>query len=446
MIRQPTRLRRHLVATSLVALITASPMANTALAASTAPQIIDSQDPALKLGTVSFPGGKTLDLTVGIGSSLFHVKSDPKTIFWSLTDRGANIDCGDAEKTTGLTTQQICNGDDKGKIFPRPDFTPSISQIELQKDGSFKVLETIKLADAAGKPITGLSNPLKAAKTEAAYDSTGKQLPFDPNGLDSEGLVRLKDHSFWIGEEYGPSLVHVAADGKIITRLVPSGVDKDLAAASYPVMAALPAILSKRQLNRGIEGIALSPDEKFLYAIVQNPLANPDTAAYKKAIATRLLKIDLAQQKVIGEYVYTLDGYKTFPDDKDAKQESDVRISEMMATGTDKLVVLERIANTTKLNYIEIGAATNILGTAWDEAATSPSLEQLKADGFADAKVTPVKKKLWLNSSDHPGMPAKLEGMAMVGGHDLYLINDDDFGITGDHTRMVHLIVNPPKF
>jgi hypothetical protein len=43
-------------------------------------------------------------------------------------------------------------------------------------------------------------------------------------------------------------------------------------------------------------------------------------------------------------------------------------------------------------------------------------------------------------------MPAKLEGMAMVGGHDLYLINDDDFGITGDHTRMVHLIVNPPKF
>ncbi|HEX9448483.1 MAG TPA: esterase-like activity of phytase family protein [Dongiaceae bacterium] len=446
MLAQQSRPSRRLGASSLAALTAFSLLIATAFAASNTPQIIDSRDPALKLGTVNFPGGKTLNLTVGIGSSLFHAKADPKNIFWSLTDRGANIDCGDAEKITGLTTQQICAGDDKGKIFPRPDFTPSISEIELQKDGNFKILQTIKLVDAAGKPITGLSNPLKAAKTEAAYDSAGKQLPFDPNGLDSEGLVRLRDKSFWIGEEYGPSLVHVAADGKIIERLVPSGIDKDLAAATYPVKAALPAILAKRQLNRGIEGIALSPDEKFLYAIVQNPLANPDAAAYKKAIATRLLKVDLTQQKVVGEYVYTLDDYKTFPDDKDAKQESDVRISEMMATDTDQLVVLERIANTTKLNYIEIGKATNILGTAWDDVATTPSLEQLNHDGLTEAKVVPVKKKLWQISSDHPGLPAKLEGMAMVGSNDLYLINDDDFGITGDHTRMVHLTVNPPKF
>ncbi|HVJ40937.1 MAG TPA: esterase-like activity of phytase family protein [Dongiaceae bacterium] len=443
----PSRSRRRFFSRLAVLLASASFVAGTALAASGAVQIIDSQDPALKLGTVSFPDGKTVNLTVGIGSSLYHAKADPKNVFWSITDRGANIDCGaDVAEITGLSAQQICMGDDKGKLFPFPAFTPSISKIAIEKDGTFKILQTIKLADAAGKPITGLSNPLKAAKTEKAYGIDGKQIAFDPNGLDTEGLVRLQDKSFWVGEEYAPSLVHIAADGRILERLVPTGIDQDLAGATYPVKAALPAILAKRQLNRGIEGIALSPDEKYLYAIVQNPLANPDAAAYKQAIATRLIKIDRAREKVIGEYVYTLDDYKTFPDDKDAKQESDVRISELMAVGSDRLVVLERIANTTKLNFIEIGKATNILATAWDDAATSPSLEQLDHDGLAKAKIAPVKKKLWQISSDHPGMPGKLEGMALVGSHDLYLINDDDFGISGDHTRMVHMTVSPPKF
>jgi len=441
------RPRRRLLSRLAVLLASTTFISGAAFAASNSVQIIDSQDPALKLGTVSFPGGKTVNLTVGIGSSLYHAKGDPKNLFWSITDRGANIDCGDdVQQVTGLSAQQICMGDDKGKVFPVPDFSPSIARIEIEKDGTFKVLQMIKLADTSGKPITGLSNPLKAAKTEKAYGADGKQLSFDPNGLDTEGLVQLKDKSFWIGEEYGPSLVHVAANGRIIERLVPTGIDQDLAGATYPIKAALPAIIAKRQLNRGIEGIAVSPDEKYLYAIVQNPLANPDAAAYKKAIATRILKVDRAAGKVIGEYVYTLDDYKTFPDDKDAKQESDVRISELMAVGTDKLVVLERIANTTKLNYIEIGKATNILGTAWDDKATSPSLEQLDRDGLAQAKVTPVKKKLWLISSDYQGLPGKLEGMTLVGNHDLYLINDDDFGIEGDHTRMVHLTVNPPKF
>ncbi|CAN0492962.1 unnamed protein product, partial [Phaeothamnion confervicola] len=193
----------------------------------------------------------------------------------------------------GLTTEQICGGDAKAKLFPRPDFAPSIVKLKLNEDGTFATTEWIQLKDSSGKAITGLSNPLKAAKTEAAYDINGKMMAYDPSGLDTEGLVRLKDGSFWVGEEYGPSLVHIAADGKIIERLVPAGVDADLMGAGYKVTGSLPAILAMRQLNRGIEGIAISPDERFLYAIVQNPLANPDADAFKNAAATRILKLDL---------------------------------------------------------------------------------------------------------------------------------------------------------
>jgi hypothetical protein len=257
--------------------------------------------------------------------------------------------------------------------------------------------------------------------------------------------VRLKDGTFWIGEEYGPSLVHVAADGKIIERLVPQGLEGDLSGATYTVTGALPAILMKRQLNRGIEGIAVAPDESALYAIVQNPLANPDADAYKKASATRILKLDLKSRQVVGEYVYTLDPAESFKNDKSDKQ-SDVRISELTAVGVDQLIVLERIAKTTKLHAIDLSAATNILGTDWDKVETSPSLEQIAAADLAAKGITPVSKRLWLDSSTYPELPEKVEGVAIVDGKELVLINDDDFGIEGAKTRIVRLTMPSAAF
>jgi hypothetical protein len=201
----------------------------------------------------------------------------------------------------------------------------------------------------------------------------------------------------------------------------------------------------KRQLNRGIEGLAIAPDESALYTIVQSPLANPDADAYKKASATRILKLDLKSQQVVGEYVYTLDPAESFKNDKSDKQ-SDVRISELTAVGVDQLIVLERIAKTTKLHAIDLSAATNILGTDWDKAETSPSLEQIAAADLAGKGITPVTKKLWLDSSTYPELPEKVEGVAIVDGKELVLINDDDFGIEGAKTRIVRLTMPSAAF
>ncbi len=406
----------------------------------------ESADVKLKLGKVEFPSGKVLDLSVGIGSALFHAPGDPANEFYALTDRGPNIDCSASEEITGMPVAEACGGDEKAKLFPRPDFAPAIVKLKLNEDGTFATTEWIELKDSSGKTITGISNPLKGAKTEAAYDKDGKPLPLDPNGLDTEGLVRLKDGTFWVGEEYGPSLVHIAADGKIIERLVPTGLERDLSGAGYKVTGALPAILLKRQLNRGIEGIALAPDETSLYTIVQNPLANPDADAYKKAVATRILKLDLVTQSVVGEYVYVLDPFDTFKNDAKADKQSDVRISELTAVGADRLIVLERIAKTTKLHAIDLAGATNILGTDWDKVETAPSLEQLAAAELSGRGITPVSKKLWLDSSDYAELPSKIEGVAVIDGTRLVLINDDDFGIDGAKTRIVRLTMPNPAF
>ncbi len=345
---------------------------------------------------------------------------DPENVFYSVTDRGPNID----------------RDESTAKTFPQPDFAPSIQRIELGSDGKFHVVLMIHICDAVGRPITGFPNPLKNARTELAFDKFGVRLPLDPNGLDTEGLVRLSDGTFWLADEYGPSLVHVASDGRIIERLVLFGIEVDLANASYRIRAALPAILARRHLNRGFEGIAVSPDERFLYAMMQNPLANPDVAAYKRAKATRLFKIEAATGKPVGEYVYELEPHQAFTDDSDANKQSDVRISELSAFGADKLVVLERVTHTTKLYAVNLSSGSNILGTKWDDISTMPSLEQVS---LVSIGIKPLTKVKWLDSTERDDIPSKIEGVAIIPPDTLVIINDNDFGIEGARTKILRL-------
>lgn len=393
-----------------------------------------ADDPILKLGRVAYPGGKTLDLSVGIGSAAFRRAGDPAGIVYTLSDRGPNFTCDDVPAMTGLSAESLCKGV-KGRLYPVPAYTPSIYGLRLKADGTFAAFDVIALKDKDGIPIDGLLNPLTVAKTEAPLDGFGNALPYSANAIDAEGLVRLADGSWWIGEENGPSIVHVAADGRIQERIVPAGSEKDFAAANYKVTGGLPAILAKRQTNRGIESMAMSPDEAFLYFMVQNPLANPDAKAYAQARNTRLFKYDRRARRVVGEYVYELDDPQSFRLDPSKKQ-SDPRISEVMALGTDRLLVLERTEKTTKLHEVTLTGATNILGGKWDDVATAPSLEQT---AVAAAGIAPVAKTLRFDSADHPEVPAKLEGLALLPGGALFMINDDDFGITGEKTRVVIL-------
>lgn len=380
----------------------------------------------IPLETVTFPNGKVMPLSVGIGSAAAHGPGEPANVVYFLTDRGPNIDC---EDDTNLIGMDLCP---KGKIFPTPQFTPAIYAMELDFEaGKAAVQAVTALKDSAGTAISGLPNPL--ASTELAFSSSGKPLPLDPNGLDSEGLVKMPDGTFWVAEEYAPSLVHLAADGRILERLVPQGVAKQLAGTTYPVREVFPAVVAKRKLNRGFESVAASPDGKALYVMLQSPLANPDNDAYKKSRNVRIFKLDAATKAILGEYVYVMDTPETFKKDneKKARTQDDVRISEMVAYDHDKLIVLERISKTTKLYAINLQGASNIKGQ-WD--SEKPSLE-LVSD-LAKAGITPVTKKLVWNTDEASGYPSKIEGVALVAPGTLVVVNDNDFGIEGDATTI----------
>ena len=311
-----------------------------------------SDDTLLRIGPFTFEGGKTLNLTVGIGSGAWRGPKDPANVIWTVGDRGPNIACSEMKQIAGIDFAP-CKGVRNGRVYPTPSYAPSIYRVMLLDNGTFRVTDVITLKDRDGNPLSGMLNPLKTAATENAMDGTGKPLPRELNGFDAEGIVRLADGSFWIGDENGPSIAHFSADGRMIARHVPQGTEGEFAGARYDVKGTLPAILAKRAINRGIESMAVSPDENFLYFIMQNALANPDVKTYQAAKNIRLFKIERASMKVVGEYVYTLDDPMSFRRDP-SKRQNDPRISELMAIGLDRLVVLERTELTTKLYEVQL--------------------------------------------------------------------------------------------
>ncbi len=398
--------------------------------------VLTSKDPRLVWKSVTLPGGKQTTYTHGIGSGAFRHRSDPTDVVWTVGDRGPNMTCAEAGKLIGAEIAAACKAHTRGRVYPTPEYVPTIYKLQLDRaSGSFNVLDAISVKTKSGKPISGLLNPQTKATKDTGMDLAGKLLPDNADNLDLEALVRLSDGSFWVGEEMGPSIAHLSADGRILKRLVPADAVADYRSSEAEIVGSLPAVLSKRQGNRGIESIAISPDEQFLYFIMQNPLANPDAKTYTAARNTRLFKLERTTGKLLGEYVYQLDDPQSFALDP-SKRQSDPRISELTALGTDRLLVLERTEGTTKLHEVELAGATNILGSKWDDATTSPSLEQ--ENDATKIGITPLKKTLRFDQArDFKAAPGKIEGVAFLGDGTMMLINDNDFGIRGDETKIL---------
>ncbi|MQY37252.1 hypothetical protein SRB17_52560 [Streptomyces sp. RB17] len=341
----------------------------------------------------------------GIGSDIYP--AGRKGEYWTVTDRGPN--------------GQIKVDGKKRRTFPVPGFDPAIVKIRVCGD-TVQVVDAIPLTTSSGKAVTGL--PDQQSRDEAPYTYDAKTpLSYDPNGLDTEGIVRAADGTFWLVDEYGPSLVHVSAHGKVLTRYVPKGLG--LKGADYPVVEALPSIFLHRKINRGFEGLAQLPDGDLVMAL-QSPLSLPDADAGDASRTTRLLRFSPREKAVTAEYAYGFDPVNVV--DPSENDTSELKISSVVAVGGDRLLVEERTDKAARLQLVQLGRRSSILGGPWDDDATSPSLEQL--DDPAAAGVPVLAKRLVVDLNKVDGVQQKIEGIARVDHDTLALINDNDFGMT----------------
>ena len=141
---------------------------------------------------------------------------------------------------------------------------------------------------------------------------------------------------------------------------MPQGLQ--LPGADYPVVEALPAVYGKRKINRGFEGLAVSPDEKTLFVVLQSPLLNPDTATGNPSRMSRILAFDVATEKPTAEYVYRFDAVGDF-DLTANRSATEMKLSAVVALSADSLLILERTDWVAKIYRADLSQATNILGT-----------------------------------------------------------------------------------
>jgi hypothetical protein len=380
------------------------------------------------LGTIECPK-RPMELIASFGSGLTRRRSDPPGIVWGVGDRGPNLKVKLARKRYGLEHLSGFEGAEGAKVMPRPDIGPAIAELRVLED-KVELVRTIRLANEDGSPLSGIPTPLgEHAKCEPALSLEGEPLRPDPRGADTEGIAALADGSFFVGDEYGPALLKIKADGRVQSRWAPG---------------LLPTIAGKRQLNRGFEAISLSPDEKWLYLAFQSPLAHPDTQAHEQACHVRIWKLDAGTGEVAAQFLYPLDPPESFRRDhgKGKFERSDIKVSEIIAETEDRLLVLERGSETTKIYRISVDPSL-ATGPEQLDIATRPTIEEISGTG---GELPEVGKQLLLSTDEHPEVGTDLEGMAILSPTQLLLVSDNDFGVEGAITGFWRVTFEEPVF
>jgi hypothetical protein len=364
---------------------------------------------------------------------------------WAVGDRGPNLKVKTAVELYGLDDLASLAGKSDAKLMPRPDIGPELAQLRVSGD-RVELVRTLRIAGPDGVPVSGLPVPGGAhLVAEPAFDLGGAPLPPDPGGMDTEGVAALRDGGFWVSDEFGPSLARLDSEGRAVVRLIPQGTGLDAyKAAPYKVEARLPGIAARRQINRGFEAVAVSEDESRLYVAFQSPLAHPDEEAHEKARHVRFLCLNATDAAVIGQYLYPLDAPESFRRDREKGKfgRSDIKVSEVAALSGERLLVLERGSETTKI-YLVRAEESKALRPEHLRVETRPSVEEMS--GFDEAFDLPVLGKTLLFSSDEaPEVAADLEGMAILSPTELLLVSDNDFGVEGAETSFWRLTFAKP--
>lgn len=259
------------------------------------------------------------------------------------------------------------------------------------------------------------------------FDASKNSLNANNARLDPEGIRLSNDgQSVFVTDEYGPYVYQFdRSSGKrlrsfklpemfAVTQLSPMG-DTEIAGNT-----------SGRVANKGMEGLAITPDGRYLVGAMQSPLIQDGGT---NAQYVRLVKIDI-YSGAIQQYAYELTNIGT------AAKPKYGTISEILAINNNDFLVDERDgkglgdnsdAAFKKLFRISLSGATEVsaltgsaslAGKAVTKALFLDVVSTLNAYGFAAQDI-----------------PAKLEGMAfgqdvVVSGskrHTLYVTNDNDF-------------------
>jgi hypothetical protein len=375
--------------------------------------------------TGTLENGVQANLLGGLGSGLAYVSGDR---FLAIPDRGPNavpfnsaIDDTASYINRFHTISMNLQANTTGTGLPFT-ITPTLDKTTLLSSPT-------PLVYGSGTGI-GVGSGAPSANYVGQYFFTGRSDNFDPNQssgnaadarLDPEGIRISGDGlSVFISDEYGPFVYQFNRfkGTRIRSFALPSKYFvSNLSPQGAVEISGNP---SGRTANKGMEGLAITPDGKTLVGIVQAALLQDANQGGAAANLLRIVTIDI-NSGATHEYAYGLT--------------TGSGVSEMVALNNHELLVDERdgkgLGDNSKAKFkqifkIDLSGATDVsnmdgLNAAAHEVPKSLFLDVVSAltnSGFTTSTV-----------------PAKIEGLAFgpdvtLGGvtlHTLWLANDNDF-------------------
>ena len=230
-------MRRLLALAAAAAVLLAAPSAAPAAAATGRPTLTGFASlPALTFVPGSEPAGGQLS-TVPVNGIAAPWADQPVQGFSGVLKAGNGV--FEALSDNGFGTKANSN-----------DFLLRIHRIAPDfRTGAVDVLGGITLTDPAGHVPFPLTRPDRVL--------TGAD-------FDVESIVRDTDGSYWIGDEFGPWLLHADRAGRL---LAPPVALPGVRAPENP--AGSPNLGS----SKGFEGLAGSPDGRYLYPLLEGTVA-----------------------------------------------------------------------------------------------------------------------------------------------------------------------------
>ncbi|SMH61914.1 esterase-like activity of phytase family protein [Azospirillum agricola] len=213
------------------------------------------------------------------------------------------------------------------------------SGIKRMADGSFWILTDNGFGSKANSPdsmlylnrytvdfATGafdrketvfLHDPDRKVPFRIVQEGTGTRY-LTGSDFDTES-VQIVGDSLWIGDEFGPFLVKADLKGRVQAVYETQVDGKVVRSPDHPAVTtpASPADSVAFQIRRskGFEGMASSPDGKFLYPLLEGPVWNADGKAFEKTADgkeyLRVLEFDVAKESWTGrswQYVLEKNG------------------------------------------------------------------------------------------------------------------------------------------
>jgi glycerophosphoryl diester phosphodiesterase len=146
--------------------------------------------------------------------------------------------------------------------------------------------------------IIELSDPARFFPWRIANEGTPERI-LTGSDADPESLVTMADDTFWIGDEFGPWLLHFSVDGDLLAP--PVELPDNVRSPEHPLVLS-GADKARLDRSRGIEAMDLAGDNRTLVVILEGTVAGdaPKTL--------RVLRYDTQAGKWLpGTLIYELD-------------------------------------------------------------------------------------------------------------------------------------------